>query len=150
MALGDTTMLGVANRFSVKIDNGAWDLGSWAQVDGLDVKWDMAEYRSGDGGNNLWYFPGNTHYSVVKLTRAVSAESQTVRKWLSSTSFTWAPQTASVTVFDSSGAPAMAWDLKHIMPQRWSVSGFEAGASRVVTETLELVHRGFLDDEKKL
>ncbi|GAB1644642.1 phage tail protein [Krasilnikovia sp. MM14-A1259] len=149
MAISDSTMLGVANRFTVKIDNGQWDLGSWAQVDGLDVKWDIAEYRTGDGGNARWYFPANTHYSVVKLTRAVSKESETVRKWLDSTSFKWAPQTASVTIHDSAGAPVMKWELKHIMPQRWSITGLEAGASRVVTETLELNHSGFLDDETK-
>jgi len=46
------------------------DLGSWAKVDGLDVSWDIAEYRAGDGGNYRWYFPGNTKYSNIKLARA--------------------------------------------------------------------------------
>ncbi|RZU51559.1 phage tail-like protein [Krasilnikovia cinnamomea] len=148
MALSDTTMLGMANRFTVKIDNGGYDLGSWSQVDGLDVKWDLAEYRAGDAGNQRWYFPANTHYSVVKLTRAASAESQQVRNWLDSTSFTWEPQTGVVTLRDSTGAEITSWDLKHVMPLRWSISGFEAGASRVATETLELHHMGFLKDEK--
>ncbi|GAB1688900.1 phage tail protein [Krasilnikovia sp. M28-CT-15] len=149
MALTDTTMLGMANRFKVKIDNGQYDLGSWSQVDGLDVKWDLAEYRAGDGGNQRWYFPANTHYSVVKLTRAASKESQLVRKWLDSTSFKWEPQTGMVTLLDSMGEEITGWDLKHVMPLRWSVSGFEAGASKVATETLELHHMGFLLDEKK-
>jgi phage tail-like protein len=148
--IGDATMLGMANRFTVKIDNGEFDLGSWSQVDGLDVKWDMAEYRAGDAGNDRWYFPANTHYSQVRLTRAASAESKKVQKWLSSTSFTWTPQSAKVVLHDSAGAEVIGWELKHAMPLRWSVTGFEAGASRVATETLELSHRGFLDDEKKL
>ena len=61
MPLSDGTKIGMANRFTVVIDNGDYDLGSWSQVDGLDVKWDMAEYRAGDGGNDRWYFPANTH-----------------------------------------------------------------------------------------
>jgi phage tail-like protein len=150
MPLSDTTMLGMANRFTVEISNGTYNLGSWAQLEGLDVKWDMAEYRTGDAGNDRWYFPGNTHYSVVKLTRAASAESKSVRDWLNSTSFKWEPQTATVWLHDPSGAKLTSWDLKHIMPTRWSITGFDAGASRVVTETLELTHRGFLDDEMKL
>jgi hypothetical protein len=42
------------------------------------------------------------------------------------------------------------WDLKNVMPVRWSITGFDAGASRVATETLELAHLGFLADEMKL
>jgi phage tail-like protein len=150
MAISDSTMLGMANRFTVVIDNGTYNLGSWAQVDGLDVKWDMAEYRAGDSGNERWYFPANTHYSVIKLTRAASAESKKVRSWLDSTSFTWEPQSAMVWLHDSAGAQVMPWELKHVMPLRWSITGFDAGASKVATETLELNHRGFLNDEKKL
>ena len=44
----------------------------------------------------------------------------------------------------------MDWELKNVMPVRWSITGFDAGASRVATETLELNHRGFLADEMKL
>lgn len=148
--LGDGTMLGMANRFTVKIDNGEFDLGSWAQVDGLEVKWDIAEYRAGDAGNDRWYFPANTHYSVVKLTRAASDESTKVRQWLDSTSFKWKPQTGTVRLHDAGGAEVTFWDLKQIMPVRWSIAGFEAGASRVATEILELNHRGFLADEMML
>ena len=46
MPLNDATKLGLANRFSVTIDFAAYDLGSWAQVDGLTVKWSVAEYRA--------------------------------------------------------------------------------------------------------
>ena len=148
MAISDGTMLGMANRFTVRIDHGTYDLGSWAQVDGLDVKWDVVEYRAGDVGNERWYCPGNTHYSVLKLTRAASAESAKVREWLDTTSFKYAAQTGNVRLLDAAGDEVMMWDLKQIMPVRWSVAGFEAGASRVATETLELAHRGFLADEK--
>ncbi len=150
MPLTDASMLGMANRFKVTVHHGEYDLGSWAQVDGLDVKWDLAEYRAGDSGNERWYFPANTHYSVVKLTRAATAESTKVRKWLKTNSFGFTPQVAEVILCDASGAPVGdPWELKHVMPLRWSITGFDAGASKVATETLELHHRGFLDDEKQ-
>jgi phage tail-like protein len=148
--LGDATLLGMANRFTVKIDNGEWDLGSWSQIEGLDVKWDIAEYRAGDSGNERWYFPGNTHYSMIRMTRAASTESAKVRDWLDKTSFNWAPQTAHIKLHDSSGTPIVPWELKKIMPVKWSISSFDASASRVATETLELNHMGFLADEKRL
>jgi phage tail-like protein len=148
--LSDSSKLGLANRFTVKIDFASYDLGSWAQADGLDVKWDIAEYRAGDGGNVRWYFPGNTQYSTLRLTRAACEDSKTVKKWLSETSFTWKPYSGKVVLHDSAGAPVMDWTLQHVMPVKWSITGFDAGASKVATETLELAHHGFLDDAKTL
>jgi phage tail-like protein len=148
--LGDATLLGMANRFTVHIDNGSYNLGSWSQIDGLDVKWDVAEYRAGDAGNERWYFPANTHYSQIRMTRAASSESPLVKTWLDSTSFKWAPQIGTITLYDSAATKIMHWDLKKIMPAKWSITTFEAGSSRVATETLEINHMGFLDDEKRL
>lgn len=148
MPLKDQTKLGLANRFAVTIDFATYDLGSWAQADGLDVKWDVAEYRAGDHGNDRWYFPGNTQYSTIRLTRAACEDSQTVKKWLSDTSFKWQPYSGTIVLHDSGGKPVMHWDLKDVMPVKWSITGFDAGASRVATETLELAHLGFLEDSK--
>jgi len=150
MPLTDSTHLGLANRFKVKIDNGSYDLGSWAKVDGLDVKWDLAEYRSGDGGNNRWYFPGNTSYSHIKLTRAACEDTKTVKEWLSKTSFTHEVQSGTIELLDSEGKPVADWNLRAVMPANWKIEGFDAGASKVAQETLELVHLGFLDDDVSL
>lgn len=150
MALNDATKLGLANRFTVTIDFATYNLGSWAQADGLDVKWDVAEYRAGDGGNSRWYFPGNTQYSMVRLTRAACEDSQKVKKWLSDTSFTWKPYSGKIVLHDSGGAAVMDWELQQVMPVKWSISGFDAGASKVAIETLELAHHGFLEDAKSL
>jgi len=70
MGLTDQSKVGVANRFTVKANPGDWDLGSWAKAEGLDVTWEMPDYRAGDAGNARWFFPANTKYSAVKLTRA--------------------------------------------------------------------------------
>jgi phage tail-like protein len=150
MPLNEQTLLGLANRFTVKIDFAAYDLGSWAQAEGLDVKWDIAEYRAGDQGNTRWYFPGNTQYSTIKLTRAACEDSKKVKAWLSDTSFKWKPYSGTIKLHDSGGQPIMDWNLQHVMPVKWHISGFDAGASRVATETLELAHMGFLDDSQKL
>jgi phage tail-like protein len=149
--LGDATKIGMANRFTVKIEGGE-DLGSWSQVDGLDVKWDLAEYRAGDNGNDRWYFPANTHYSVVKLARAASDESKRVRDWLNKTSFDWKPGSiATVKLYDAGLVGIdLEWELRDVMPLHWAISGFEAGASRVAVETLQLAHMGFLGDLRKI
>src|SRR5262249_59709113 len=146
--LNDTSKLGLANRFSVTIDNSAYDLGSWAQADGLSVKWSVAEYRAGDAGNLRWYFPGNTEYQPIKLTRAVSEDSKAVKAWLDATSFTFKPYTGQVVLHDSGNQPIMTWELQNVMPVHWQITSFDAMASKVATETLELTHLGFLVDHK--
>jgi phage tail-like protein len=146
MPLNDTSKLGLANRFSVTIDFSRYNLGSWAQADGLSVKWSVAEYRAGDGGNQRWYFPGNTEYTSIKLTRAASMESQAVKKWLDDTSFKWQPYSGQIVLHDSGGAVVMTWELQHVMPVHWQILGFDAMASKVATETLEIAHEGFLSD----
>jgi phage tail-like protein len=151
MALTDSSQIGLANRFKVTID-GKYNLGSWATADGLDVKWDIAEYRAGDNGNDRWYFPANTHYSTIKLTRAASEESKKVKEWLSDNSFKWQPPGFSgrIVLGDSANKEIMHWDLRNLLPTRWAITSFDAAASRVAMETLELVHDGFLNDTKKL
>ena len=145
MPLNDQSKLGLSNRFHVMIDS--HDLGSWAKVDGLDVAWDIAEYRAGDGGNHRWYFPGNTKYSPIRLSRAACEDSKKVKTWLSHNSFKHEPGTGSIVLRDSGNHEVMTWNLHSAFPAKWSITGFDAGASSVAVETLELVHLGFLDDQ---
>jgi phage tail-like protein len=153
MPLTDTSKIGLSNRFKVTMANNAkYDLGSWSKADGLDVTWDVAEYRMGDGGNDRLYFPGNTKYTNVKLSRAVSEEYSKTKDWLNNTSWNWEPFEGHIQLFTSNGGdtPVATWTLRDVMPSKWNVATFDAGASQVAIETLELVHRGFLEDLQKL
>ncbi|GEC09576.1 hypothetical protein SSP24_72310 [Streptomyces spinoverrucosus] len=147
MGLTDNSSLAVANRFQVTVDFGKYDLGSWSQVQGLDVQWKLCDYRAGDTGNDRWFFPGFTEYSTIKLTRAACEDSRTVQEWLSSNSFSSTPHGGSITLLDPSNKPVISWEMRRIIPIKWSINGFEAGASKVALETLELQHLGFLKDD---
>ena len=152
MPLTDQSMIALTNRFVVTMSGKSeYNLGSWSKAEGLDVTWDMAEYRAGDNGNDRWYFPGNTKYTNIKLLRAVSDETQKVRKWLNENSFDSAPFVGVIKVLDAHGKDIAGadWQLRDVIPVKWSVGGFDAGASSVSIETLELAHKGFLDDERK-
>ncbi|MFI8106606.1 phage tail protein [Streptomyces sp. NPDC086023] len=147
MPLNDESTLALANRFSVTVDNGSYDLGSWAQVQGLDVQWKMADYRAGDAGNDRWFFPGFTEYTPLKLTRAACQDSETVKKWLSSNSFGSKANGGEITLMDPHNKKVISWTMRRIIPVKWSITSFEAGQSKVALETLELQHLGFLDDD---
>ncbi|MEV7418824.1 phage tail protein [Streptomyces sp. NPDC089919] len=147
MPLNDNSTLALANRFSVVVDNGEYDLGSWAQVQGLDVQWKMADYRAGDSGNDRWFFPGFTEYTPLKLTRAACSDSEKVKDWLNCNSFSSKGNTGEIILMDPHNKKVISWTMRRIVPVKWSITSFEAGQSKVALETLELQHLGFLDDD---
>ena len=138
--------IGLSNRFKVEV--GGHDLGNWAKCEGLDVAWEIAEYRAGDSGNHLWYFPAFTKYSRIKITRAASPQSKEVHTWLKSNSFESKKESGKITLYDSGYTEVMSWELVEAMPAKWSITPFEASASHVAVETLEIIHQGFLHDDK--
>jgi phage tail-like protein len=146
MPIAADLQLGLSMRFSVQIEG--HDLKYWAKASGLEVSWDVCEYRSGDAGNERWYFPGVTKYPTVKLERAAQKEdTDAVKKWLEETSFNHSPQTGSVQLLDAKLVEVHTWNLRHVIPVKWSINAFEAGSSKVAVESLELAHMGFLEDE---
>ena len=148
MPLGQDTLLGLAMRFAVKIDNGKYDLGSWSKAEGLEVSWELCEYRAGDSKNQRWYFPGHTKYSTVKLSRAATKDgTESVKEWLNSNSFKAEVQMGAIGLHDSTDTEITSWELVNVMPVKWNVAGFDATANKIAVETLELAHMGFLTKE---
>lgn len=141
-------MLGMTMRFKVTIDK--HDLASWSKASGLEVSWDLVEYRAGDNDNDRWIFPGLAKYPTVKLERAANAaDSALVRTWLNDTSFKHkAGDTAKIELLDANLKPVADWTLRDVMPVKWSIVAFDAAGNKVATETLELAHNGFLDEAK--
>jgi len=151
MAIATDAKLGLSNRFHLKIVDGDKDLGSWKKAEGLDVKWDLCEYRAGDAGNERWYFPGKSEYTNIRLSRAACSDSEKVKEWLGKTSWEHAVGTlATLTLHDSAGKEVITWELRDVMPVHWTIAGFDAGTSSVAIETLEIAHMGFLEDLKAL
>jgi phage tail-like protein len=148
MPVAADAQLGLVNRFKVVVMPSARSLGSWAKVEGLDVTWEVPEYRAGDQGNFRWLYPGKTTYKNVSLQRtAVKGDTQNVKLWLEENSMKFVPSEITITLMDAQGADVMDWTCKNAVVLKWSVQGFDAGASKVAIETLEFSHRGFLDDE---
>ena len=141
---------GISNRFKVKvIAPNEIDLGTWAKADGLSVTFDVIEHRTGDAGNDRWFSPGASTYEKVKLSRIVSVHTRKVRDWLSQTGFNYEPGHAVVTLMDTAGKDVMEWEMRCVMPAKWSVSGFDATNGKLAVEQLDLMHLGFLDDEQR-
>src|SRR5918912_591031 len=105
MSVDSDLDLGLALRFAVTIDGK--DLGNWSKVEGLDVTWDIAEHRVGDGGNFRYYFPGADK-----------------------------SMTAHVELHDATNTAVAHWVLEGVLPVHYSGPRFDASASSVATEVL--------------
>jgi phage tail-like protein len=153
MPIIEGTQIGMANRFRLKVPSHTdHDLGTFSKVEGLDVSWTVNTYQTGDQGNSIWIFPGGTKYNDVSLSRVVCEQTESIRKWLSDTSFKHEPHLMTIDLFDESykEPPLMTWELRNALPKKWSVTGFDAGASKVAVETLVIAHTGFLDDDAQV
>ena len=131
-------------RFIVTTDGNTHDLGSWSKVTGLDVTWDIAEYRSGDAANvsRPFIFPGNTKYGTIKLERAASSEADLVIVWLRHLAETGDSPTLTITLLDHAGDPVVSWQLTNVIPRKYTVGGLNSEGTDVAIETLVLSHEG--------
>ena len=72
--------------FEVTIDG--HELGFWSNVGGLSVKFEIAEYRAGDGSNRRWIEPAYTTYSNVTLGRVTTLKhTKQIMEWLQKSQF---------------------------------------------------------------
>lgn len=130
------------SRFTVHVDDCATDLGSWSKVSGLGTSWIVSARDGGDASNHRWYLPGSSRLSTVKLTRAAGTHSQLVKDWLSDAATSFRTTTVTITLIGLAGQPPTTWTMSQALPTKWSVTGFDAGASKTALETLEFTHRG--------
>lgn len=130
------------SRFAVHVDACAIDLGDWAKVSGLGDSWIVSARGTGDASNHRWYFPGNSKYAAVKLTRAAGSHSQLVKDWLTDAATSFRTTAVTITLIDLAGQPITTWTLQQALPMKWSLTGFDASASKIAVETLEFSHQG--------
>lgn len=135
--------LGLSLRYMVIID-GQTSLGEWTKCEGLAVEYDVFEYAEGGNNSFTYRFPGRRKYTNIKLTRAIDTSTGAVMAWLASIQAKAVGTTAQITVLDSTGDVVFAWNLIGVFPVKWTGPTLDAGAKSVATETLELVHNGFL------
>jgi len=148
LAAGQFNLRGDSSKFLVVIDDGDYDLGSWSRVSGLNVQWDVMEYRAGDT-TAIQTAPGLRKYSKISLSRATCVDSMAVQEWLANTAKTPQLYSGCIKLLSWAGAPLCEWRLKAFVPIGWKIADFETKAATVVMETLDIAHTGFLDDDKK-
>jgi phage tail-like protein len=132
----------ISVRFVVKLDD--VDLGSFSSCDGLGAEVVM-ETRE-EGGNNglVWQLPTRLKYPNVKLTRPLGKETESIAKWFASMATGYKRRTATIEAMTGDGTIVAQWGLLDVVPVRWSGPSLSADTPKIVTETIEIAHHGFL------
>jgi phage tail-like protein len=140
MADDDNTPVGVC--FSVKLDNDS--VGVFTSCEGLGLEVVMEQRE--EGGNNvmIWQLPTRMKYGNIKLTRPVGPDSQKLTAWITKALNGLKPTTAVISAKSADGQSVAEWSLNGVFPVRWTGPSLNYDSPKVFTETLEIVHHGFL------
>jgi phage tail-like protein len=128
-------------RYSFTVTIEGRTLGTFREVSGLDVEFEVVEYRDRSGGP-VQYFPGVTKYSSIKLSRAFTGDTA-LSDWF--TAFSQAPTervAGSIVLFDQTGQEISRYHFEHAWPKKISGPTLSAGGTDVPIESIELVHEG--------
>lgn len=142
-----TTDPAVTVCFSVLIDG--HDLGVFTSCDGLGFEV-VVEQRE-EGGNNgyVHQLPSRVKYQNVKLKRPVNADSAAVTRWFGEVVTSLgakdgAETTAEISAMTTEGTKIATWNLRGVIPIKWTGPSLSVDSAKVAEESLELAHHGFL------
>lgn len=129
-------------HFSVEISNVGTI--SCKEVSGLDVEYDVIEYRSGDmPAFTKTKMPGLVKGGDVTLKKAIFKDDTVLRDWIYQVKMnTIQRESVTIALLDESGSPVQSWKLTNAWPKKYSVEGFKADGNGVSMETLVLAHEG--------
>jgi phage tail-like protein len=133
--------------FTVTIDKND-ELGRFTTCEGLGCE--MVLEQREEGGNNgfVWQLPTRIKYTNVKLSRPLTRESSALTAWLTSFASGVQRQTATITAMTADGQPVTSWVLDGVIPVRWSGPSLNPDSAKVLTETVELAHHGFVPGQE--
>jgi phage tail-like protein len=98
-----------------------------------------------EGGNNgmVWQLPTRLKYPNIKLTRPLGKDTEKVAKWFASMATGYKRRTGTIEAMRSNGTKIATWELRDVVPVRWSGPSLSPDQPKVVTETVEIAHHGF-------
>ncbi|MEN0130418.1 MAG: phage tail protein [Brevundimonas sp.] len=143
----DETVTAVGVLYLVTLDG--QNLGAFSSCDGLGVEV-VLETRE-EGGNNdaVWQLPTRLKYPNIKLSRPLGADTDKVVSWFQGVTGGYERRTGTIQAMATNGKVIATWNLRDIVPVRWSGSSMSPDNPKVVTETVEFAHHGFTAEGKR-
>lgn len=144
----DDLKTAVSVRYVVLLDQD--NLGEFTGCEGLGVEV-VIEQRE-EGGNNsfVWQFPTRLKYPNIKLSRPVyEGSSDMVLNWILATTGGMKRSTGTIIAKTAHDETVASWSINDVIPVRWTGPGFSPDQPKVLTETLEIAHHGFIQTGAK-
>lgn len=132
----------VSVKFLVNIDD--FMLGPFASCDGLGIKIEIETHKEGGYNTAAWQLPGRISYPNVKLSRPLGPLSKLTQQWFTKVAQGYRPNTAHVVAMNTFGLPIAEWSLDGVVPVSWSGPQMSPDQPKVLSETVEIAHHGFL------
>lgn len=133
-------------HFSVEISN----VGKifCKEVSGLDVKFDVIEYRPGDMPSfTRGKMPGLRKGGDVTLKKAILKDDKTLWDWINQVKMNIIRrESVTIALIDESGIPVQSWKLTNAWPKKYTMEGFKADGSGVSMENIVLAHESITPD----
>ncbi len=129
-------------NFKAKID----DIGemSFKEVSGLDMEFDVIEYRAGDSKDfTKVKMPGLRKSGDITLKKGIFVSDKPFCDWIGEVKMNTIKRRAvTISLLDESGSPVQSWKRTNDWPKKTTLEAFKADGSNVAMETLILVHEG--------
>lgn len=132
--------------FHAEID-GLWVAG-FSEVTGLDVETGVESFREGGVNAYQQQLPGATSYPSKLVLKRGLADSDTLWFWYQDViKGIIERRNISVTLLDmGTYEERWRWDFVAACPIKWSGPQFRAATSEIAFESIEIVHKGFLNN----
>jgi phage tail-like protein len=128
--------------FEVKIDE--YGLGRFDSCEGLGVEVVMEQREEGGNNGFIWQLPTRLKYTNIKLSRAIGPDTAKVATWLSEMTTQVTRKTGTIIAMTSDRKPVATWNLREIVPVRWTGPNLSVDSPKAAMETIEIAHHGFL------
>lgn len=130
-------------RFKYKVEIPGVGAAGFSEVTGFDASIDVVEYRNGaDKPSTPQKLPGLRKYSNITLKWGVT-DNKAVYDWIAG----WILKQGerkdiSVTLLDDEDADKATWTITAAWPIKYTAPEFNATASEVAMESVEIAHEG--------
>ncbi|MEV7184651.1 phage tail protein [Kitasatospora sp. NPDC057542] len=126
--------------FSLTI--GGNDLGEFTTCSGLGAQVEIEQYAEGGNNGFAWQLPGRITWSNITLTRAVTADTTKIARWLAEIVRKVEPKDGEIVALRPDLSRIVGWQVLGIVPVRWEGPSFDPANSQAAMETLEIAHAG--------
>lgn len=127
-------------RFRVEVEG--IEQAGFSEVSGFDASIDVVEYREGTDVITPRKLPGLVKYGNISLKWGVT-DSMDLYEWLQEcVEGTVSRKTVTIIAINEEGDDVATWQVIEAWPAKYTAPDFNATASEVAIELLELAHEG--------